>query len=276
MHDDSDRASYTVRGCLVERSTSAGIGVAGADAVIEQTLARDMQPNEWGAGVGIVAAQPALFSEARADLTLRSCRVERARGAGVVVSGSDGDIEGVEILDTQLTSDGVAGSGIVVMKHFYAPFGEASASIRWVTIAGGYEGGIEVFGATASIEHSRVSGILPPTADGYDAADGIIATWFDPPGVGGEFDLHRSDVTVADSHIQANERAGVSAFGSDVALSNSLLECNPIPLNSEAIAAPGTISDGGGNICACGADIDICQVLSSQLQAPSPPDPATF
>jgi hypothetical protein len=63
-------------------------------------------------------------------------------------------------------------------------------------------------------------------------------------------------------------RAAVSSFGAQVTIARSQFECDAIDLNAEG---SGDIDDGGDNACGCEDEPGVCQVLSSQLEAPSAP-----
>ena len=63
-------------------------------------------------------------------------------------------------------------------------------------------------------------------------------------------------------------RAGVSAFGSAVALQNSRMECNAFALSGQDFESPFSFDDEGGNWCGCRDDVAACAVATTALQPP--------
>jgi hypothetical protein len=92
--------------------------------------------------------------------------------------------------------------------------------------------------------------------------------------------IQQGAVSMTRARIRSSSRSGVLAFGATAALTDSVLECNPIQLDQELFSGQaGRFQSLGGNVCGCSTQIQTCQAVSASLQAPNsqptpPPAPS--
>ncbi|WP_437621938.1 right-handed parallel beta-helix repeat-containing protein [Sorangium sp. So ce1151] len=154
-----DPGTLTVRGSVLERNHNAAIAVIGAEATIEATVVRDTGA---GAGEGDPVHGVGLYAEAsRVDgrpsrVALRHVLVERSRERGVVVNGSDGEIDGLLVREVVLGAPDY-GAGIEIAHEQR----RASVRVRGSAVEGSYGTGIAVFGADADLDSTVVRDTRP-------------------------------------------------------------------------------------------------------------------
>ncbi|WP_437985179.1 right-handed parallel beta-helix repeat-containing protein [Sorangium sp. So ce117] len=211
VQDDSDtgeRASVTVRACLVEQNHWTGVLVAGSDATIEATVVRATQPSADGTGGNGIAVASTRDTGERASVTVRASVVEQNHFEGVSVVGSDATIEATVVRTTQPSAEGTAGLGIGI--HDHPDTGErARVTIRASVVEQNHFEGMVVEGSDATIEATVVRA-TQPSADGT-FGNGIV--------VGSSSDTgERASVTVRASLVEQNHAGGVVVFGSDATI----------------------------------------------------------
>lgn len=83
-------------------------------------------------------------------------------------------------------------------------------------------------------------------------------------------------MTVTGTRIEASARAGLSNFGSEVAIGSNDFDCNEFDLDGEAdfinLSLPYSFDNLGDNTCGCGNAATTCKVVSSSLEPPSSTD----
>ncbi len=90
-----------------------------------------------------------------------------------------------------------------------------------------------------------------------------------------------ASASVHGSLLADNARAGAAVFGGQFDIEGSTLTCNAIDLNVESSFDLGAgpverrldLTDGGGNVCGCGAVSAECRAKSHQLEPAPPPEP---
>ncbi len=252
------RGKLTMSGSLVERNQVVGVFLEGSDGELEATLVRGTLPraSDRHLGLGVQAGTPGSTPSTQSTLTMRGCAILGNRSTGILVDDGQADIEATVVEATSArAADGAFGVGIVV-QDLAAPF-TATLSLRASLVRGNRYEGVDVTNGTATIERTWIDQTASSLSDG-SAGDGIGA-W-------------ASKVTVTGSRVTANARSGVLAFGSRITLATSRVACNAFDLDGESAAiapAPYSFDVSGGVACACGADASVCQVLSSNLQAPA-------
>jgi len=262
----------TVRGCLVERTSTFGIMVAGSDALIEGTRVQDVRPNDlslqFGRGIGI---ELELGTQQPATATVRNVLVQRAHEAGITVIGSDADIESVTVRDIEPAEvssgplDHALGIGLLVQMALENDQ-PASAELSWLHVENTHTAGIAVSGAEATIANSLVLDTKPL---GAEFGDGLLVSSIVWELQNGGSQNNEAIVTLRDSVIEASARAGLSAFASELNVGSSWFECNPVSINGEMFQSFGfAFTDLGGNQCRCGDESEQCRVLSSNLAPP--------
>lgn len=236
-----------------------GIMLSGVDATVEGTYVGSVQPAPGGHGGYGLAVQLDPDTPARTKAIIRGSVVEDAFGVGVLVSGSEATIEGTAVRRIETEADGGNGLGLCVQ---YAPARAvgAAATIRSTTVEDCHETGIIVIGADVELADVRVAGTAPDDHGGF--GDGIaVASHFGWP----------ARATVLGCHVADSARAGIASFGAQILLGGTQVDCNSIDLDGEENGgAPFVFEDLGGNVCGCSGESRFCQVLSSNLEPPSP------
>lgn len=73
--------------------------------------------------------------------------------------------------------------------------------------------------------------------------------------------------------VANSQRAGVATFGGTIELADTRLECNTLDLDGEQFQGGGFLfTDLGGNRCGCAGEHHECQVVTTLLQPPDPPE----
>jgi hypothetical protein len=252
-----DQANVTLRGLVIERSHSAGINVFGSHVLVENTVVRDSFPrpdSQFGRGI---AMEPNPSGATSSSLTVVRSLLERNHEHGLYASFGNVVIEDTRIRDTFPRPDGTFGRGIEVRDDEVGP---ASLVLSRSVVERSSDIGAFV-SSNGTIDGSVISGTVPRPSDSA-FGDGLVVMF----GYGEAIPT----VSILNSLIAHNGRAGVGNFDSSVALANNTLECNLIQLNAEQLLTPFTMDDQGGNVCGCEGATDVCQVLSQGLEAPQP------
>jgi len=250
-------ASAMISRSLVELSSEMGVHVSGSTASLEGVLVRDTQPSSEeirGHGINVEAD---FVTGLTADVTVLNTSVERSHSGGLVVLGSNADIDNTAIHETLPRPDSVFGRGIVIQRSLEVG-SRSTATLRRSLVENSRECGLCVGGADVVVEQTTIRDTASSDLDGQ-FGDGIDL--FEP----------QSSAIVTKSSIERSARAGLAVFGAHVELGQSQLSCNAIHLNGEANAgAAFSLVDLGGNTCGCETETTSCQVLSSSLAPPAP------
>ncbi|AUX39976.1 uncharacterized protein SOCE26_013710 [Sorangium cellulosum] len=222
--DTGERASVTVRACLIEANHRVGVGVFGSDALIEASVVRGTQPGEDGTGGLGIEVSDGLSTGERASVTVRACVIERNHDIGVAVIGSVATIEATVIRGTQPRPDGRGGPGIGVMED--RETGErAIVTVRACLIEQNHKAGVFVSGSDATIEASVVRGTRP--GEQGTLGRGInIQDSLDPEG--------RASVIVRACLVEQNYEVGVFVSGSDAIVEASVVRGTQIDEDGRA------------------------------------------
>jgi hypothetical protein len=259
------RANITLRDSLVERSDGLGVFAGGADLVMERTLVRDTLERSDGTGGGRgLGVQHHPETRIPGAATVRWCTLERNGDVSLFVEGSHVVVEGTAVRHTRAV-EAATGSGIGMVAVDGSGL-SALLSVASCAVEHSEGLGIMVAGSTALIVATTVADTTPLPGDS-SMGDGVVGL----AGHGETF-LDLRDLRVLDS-----ARAGVSAFGANVRLQDTTIECAAFALNAETVdGVVSTFDDAGNNVCTCEGQSEDCQVLSSQLTAPEPPEPSAF
>lgn len=268
--EQAPRPTVTIRTSVIERTHSLGLAFQGAEGLVESTIVRDTapQPSDDEQGVGLDVLHSS-YTGQRSDATVRGCRIERSHSAGVFVYGSDTAIDATLVRDTAPSrSDGSFGAGIAYLIDFET-LEPALGTIERSQVDGSHAAGIVVAGGDVSLM-DVVVGDTHPQQLGADFGDGIVASsqvLLLP-------ELLPTSVDIVRATVRDSARVGVACFAASVTLGGSLLDCNTIALDGEPWeGTPFEFTDTGGNVCACGAAVTECRVLSSNLSPPPLPLP---
>jgi hypothetical protein len=250
--------SLEVRESVLARSRFSGVLLAGAPAVLEAVVVREVGADaagRFGRGVNVEVDPVTL---APASGTLRGVVVEDAREVGVALLGAEASVDGLAVRGVHAQeSDGLFGRGISIGGALGAA---AHATLSRVEVEGARDCGIHVAGADVSIHGARVLGTAAREADGA-FGDGIAVDG--EPGA--------TTVALTGVHVEGSARAGVGNFAATVLLEGSSFSCNLVDLNGETLGLGFVFDDRGGNTCGCSPQPQPCRVLSSHLEPPSPP-----
>ncbi|WP_437801820.1 right-handed parallel beta-helix repeat-containing protein [Sorangium sp. So ce693] len=258
-----ERASVTVRACVVEQNHDVGVFVLGSDATIKAAVVRATQPRADGTGGwGIdVASNPETGESA--SVSVRTSLVEQNHDVGVLVLNSDAMIEATVVRVTQPRADGTGGWGIGVQET--PETGEsASVSVRTSLVEQNHEVGVLVLNSDATIEATVVR--TTKARDNNTFGDGIA--------------VEKGTARIQNATITDNARAGVANFGSEVTILATTLACNAFDLNGETVDGSRASFNGSSSWqCTrrdtedCGETDDRCHVETANLEPPPPVEP---
>ncbi len=171
----------------VRENTEGGIVVGWAEVTLDDVRVSDSLPDRRGdLGRGINA-------QVGAALTATGCTVERSTDVGVFASdeGTRVDLVDTVVLDTQPSSDGSFGRGIVVQDG-------AAVTATGCTVQGNTEFGVDASGVGTSVD--LVDTAILETHAGSDGGLGIVAR-------------DGAAVSATGCTVQRNNRVGVRALG---------------------------------------------------------------
>ena len=246
-----DETEVTVRGSLVERGT-AGLVMTSGKATLEETVVRQgVFDPLLGPGRGVdIGDDPDTGIASQAEI--RRSVIEENMESGVVVYGSEVTITDTVIRNTLPAADGRFGHGLAVQSSA-AP---SQVTLNTSVIEGNRSIGLSVVGSTLSMSRSVVSATSPQELD-RKFGDGIFALQFG-----------KTELTISESRIADSARAGVANFAATMSIGATVLECNAIQLDGEALGGDYQFEDRGGNACSCGPEAGVCQVVSTNLEPP--------
>ena len=209
----NQRAGVNVTASLVERNHEAGVLVTGSDVELTTVAVRDTQPNEAGeAGRGIEARADSQMKE-RASLRITDSVIERSTDVGVLVTGSDADLAGIVVRDTQSNGAGKFGRGIQVQDD--SETNERSkVQIMMSLVERNREMGVLIYGSDAELTGIVVRDTQPDGAGNLGR------------GIQVQHALKtngRSSVRVMASLVEQNRDAGVLIASSDATIEGSIV-----------------------------------------------------
>src|SRR5262249_51855213 len=139
-------------------------------------------------------------------------------------------------------------------------------TVQSCLVEGSVEVGIYVDSADAIVASTLVRDTRANDMGQY--GDGIVAGCHSGDGP--------SHVTLAGDRIEESARAGLSNFGSFVALRSTAIECTAFDIEGEEVQGVAFSFDNQGeNVCGCPDAQDKCKVVSAGLDPPKPLQPPT-
>ncbi|KYF93029.1 hypothetical protein BE20_10395 [Sorangium cellulosum] len=252
-----ERSTLALRSSLVEQNREVGVVVSGAEAAIEATVVRGTQPGGDGTiGTGI-HVQDHPETHERGMAFIRATLVDQNHSAGVAVLGSDAVVEATVVRGTQPEGDGTLGRGIDIERG-------ATLALRASTIEQNHEAGVVVFDSQATVEATVVRDTRSLRDGSFGDGIAVISRRAD------------SAAAVTSSNVEANGRAGISSFGSAVAVVSSVVRCNKLDLNGNSEESGRKFTFGGSerNACGCETPVSPCPVESANVSPPEPIEPA--
>jgi hypothetical protein len=258
-------STLVVRRTLIDRVANTGVFLRSAQGSLEHTRVRatDAAADGGDYGSGLLATtEPSAGLTAR--LVVRSCVIEGSRGVGVHAVGADVDMEGTAVRDTQPAPGGDFGIGAAFAGLVDPGAPQVNARVASCAIEGAHTAGVYLTQGTVSMSDTVVRDIRRQVVDD-SFGDGLVVLGISVA----------AEMTIDRSRIERSSRAGIVGLGASVHLANTLLECNPIALDSESSKLGGAqFDDLGGNDCGCGADRSPCTVSSASLAPPAPLPPS--
>ena len=203
----------TVRAVRIERSHGAGIAIQGSEALLESVDLVDTRPNDDGNGIGIFASKN-VETARRSKVVLHGSAVRGSRTYGVLVIGSDLEMDTTEIRDTEAReTDHSFGGGLEIEL---ADDGDpSSAVVSWSTFEDNRDRGVFAWGSNVTVLGTIVRATKPVLADDTSGG-GIYATADPATGV-------RSKLDIVGSVVDTVHMAGVVAQASDATLHDTLV-----------------------------------------------------
>ncbi|MBW2528643.1 MAG: DUF1565 domain-containing protein [Deltaproteobacteria bacterium] len=194
-------------------------------------------------------------------LTIRDTLVEQTASAGMQVFGGL-EVERCVVRDQRSNALGPGGAGIRAlpanMTVTPTPV-EIRGSVLERTLGQG------VFSMSTDLQVTgTVIRDIRPLDSKY--GDGISVVGFEG----------NTSAEIRDSYVEGCERVAVAAFGADIFVGDTTLECNPIDLNGEQLLGSAAdpvafaFHDLQGNVCGCAAERWPCQLVSNGLAPPEP------
>jgi len=183
-------SELTMKSCLIDNNMAAGIQIQGCMATLRQTIVRNTR---LYAGVKYGHGITAEEHDYPATLTLQDCVVANNASAGLSMFRAKALLERTVVLDTQ-SANGKGGLGMADFGG--GPTASYDLAGRECVIDNNRSVGISMVSSSATIERSVVRNTQPAEASGQ-YGDGI------------EVGLTGADLTLVDSLIDNNERAGL-------------------------------------------------------------------
>jgi hypothetical protein len=267
--DPTTGSIVTVVGSVIEDNHDVGLSVMGSNAYIEATLVRRTQPvpADLHGGLGINVQPPCVDDlctpDALTSLTLIFSVVEQHHEGGVVILLADALVSSSVVRDIlPRAADGALGSGLAVQMSCFAGFCDASKSAR-LTIEGSvveqsHFVGVMALSSELIVDSTRIASVLAE-AGTNQFGDGMTVV----------SDLAEGSAVVTDSRIEQVARAGISSFGSAVALGNAAIACTAFDLEGEKLSGKSFLfEDRQGNGCGCPSPLGTCLVATTGLAVP--------
>jgi len=252
------RASLTIVGSYVHDVLAQGISGNGADVAIDATLVRDVQPQQSDMGFGRgINLEPAVGTLEPSTATITSSAIESCHDLGIYVAGSNATVEATVVRDVLPSPAFATGRGLHAQDLEEDTSRRSTLVVRDTLVERTVEFGVIVTNSDATLE--RVA-IRDTAAQNGLFGDGLTIVTYQST----------ANVTLTDSWIAHQPRAGLSVFAADVTLTRSRFECNAISLDGEVSNVPYHLEDGGGNECGCTetGKAEACKVLTSNLAPP--------
>ena len=249
-----------MRDSLVEQSGHSAAFVFGADVTIERSLLRDVIPlsvaDSFGRGI---TAEEDPMTVTAAVVRLTQSLVERVHDAAVTAAGAELWIAGSVVRDVApLIADPRFGYGLAIQRGLSGA--RSAGDFRGSLIERVHEFGVYISSSDAAAEAMVVRNIVPRQSGEFGDAFAALG-----------WEMEGAKLFVFSSLLQQNARAGVSAFGADVVIGNTLIDCNMLDLDREVLdGVDASFDDQGHNRCGCDGSYGDCKVVSTNLQPPEP------
>lgn len=203
------------------------------------------------------------LSASHLDLLIAASSIDSAFGVGIYIKDA-GLFNPAQIINTSAFAN--ARGGILAVN--------SAVEVDHGVVFDNRVGNIRLLGSLMSVKDSIIDGALPTSGTGL-FGDGVMVMPLTAPST-----LHIENSVVKDS-----ARAGISNFGSNVAIKDVLLKCNPFELMDQNISkdlfGPGlpaqdllhAYDNQGGNACGCPVADGNCTSDQAGLEPAEPLDP---
>lgn len=262
-----------IESSLFTGNRTGSIVISGTKGSILSTIVRDTLPTAGSrardtAGNGLYVAADTSAS-AISELLVQDTLITGSHSAGMNIIGSKVTIES-SIVEATLPRalDGAFGRGIEAAAD--GPTKLATELVlRRSIVRDNHDVGVFVFGSHATVESSVIQATRARALDGKHG-DGLVVSI----GVAGEAAFPDASLSVVDSVVDGNPRAGLASFGARLSVTRSSVTCSAVDIDVESVEAldeqkaPRT-QDGGGNVCGCGAAA-ACIAQSTGLEPITP------
>jgi len=264
-------AVVSVARSLVANTHEVAIYNSGSVLAIDSTVVRDTHTNPATPDNGIGIAVQRWCGDAsctvstNGEASVRRSLLERGVWAGLLVIGAELVVEDSVVRD--ITSGPITGRrGTALHAQAWCAAGMAcdadQPSVVWLSgslVERVTAAGLLVLTSQLQAERTLVRGVAARPDGQY--GDGLSAVSA----------IGAATVTLSESRLEGNARAGISTFGAAVSLANNVLQCNAFDLDSEPHEGqPSELQDGGGNWCGCPAASSACKAVSAGLTPPPP------
>ena len=208
--------SLRVSRSLVERNHEAAILAVGAEAVVQGTLMRETAstPASGRYGYGLVASDGLDEDDATA-LTLTGCAIVDNHDVGLLVAGSEVEVDGLWVRQTwPRPVDGSGGDGIQVARGFDGD--RSLASIRGSLIEGSHTGGVSIYSADVTLHQCVVRDTATDPASQH-FGNGVAAMLYSPVS-------KPSSLELSATRIETSHQVGLLIDRSDVTVRGSVID----------------------------------------------------
>jgi len=201
-------SSLAVRSSVVEDVHYAGIMIMDATGLIEQTVVRNTLPvvadGTLGVGIAVVEGVP---TRAPSTATIKSCKTTANRFSGIIVVGSDAEVDASLVSDTLPgAADGNA-LGVLAIPGAVS-LRRSTLAVRSSRVERGGDTGIAVGGSDLTMEGTAVRDAQPAAGTGKHGT-----------GVAINDDLiigQPAKATIRSSLVAGSHQAGLQVSSSDV------------------------------------------------------------
>ena len=256
------RANAIIRRSRVEHSQFNGIVVADADAAIESTLVRGVEPNLEVPG-SATAAFIATFGDAPATAKIRGCIFEEAGTIGLVVYGGEATVDATLVRESTLLP-GFQQVRCVHVQQAYV--GSALGFCGRLIMNDSRVEGCDAVGISVASSEVTLNNTVVRDARAIDgsAGDGLVAYALDDP------DACMAQLAVTNGYLGENARAAITNFGVNVSVGTTTFECNAMDIHGQNTRTDYQFVDLSGNHCGCAGEEHACRVVNATLEPPAP------
>lgn len=248
----------TIERSVIDGAFGAAVAVDGSSAIVTASVIRNVVVDQSSGADGYGAvATTGLMTPGSPGLLITGSLIENTQTAGILGIGAALEVVDTVIRDVSPVSviGQINGEALVSEPDLQGVLGSLVA--RGVVLERSDVGGLLVIDSPALIEGAIVRDIRP----GPDSlfGDGLMVVSFAAP----------ASMSVTRSRVEATTRAGMAAFGAAMDVIGSASWCNPIDIAAELQGAfEPVVTDGGGNLCACGEEVWPCKAISASLAPP--------